>query len=148
MGSLQSLQSLDPLLMGDVAPELQRLEVLNLSHNMLSGLIPTSFSRRQGLTKVDLSYNKLEGPIPDIKAFREAPFEAIRNNTNLCGNATGLEACAALKKKKTVHEKGHKVVIFTVFSLLGSFLGLIGGSFFLFPKQKKEKINGTRFSTR
>ncbi|KAJ6876365.1 MDIS1-interacting receptor like kinase 2-like [Populus alba x Populus x berolinensis] len=70
MGSLQSLQSLD-------------LKVLNLSHNMLSGLIPTSFNRLQGLTKVDVSYNKLEGPIPDIKAFREALFEAIRNNTNL-----------------------------------------------------------------
>nr|XP_034924364.1 MDIS1-interacting receptor like kinase 2-like [Populus alba] len=119
MGSLQSLQSLDlswNSLMGGIAPELgqmQQLEVLNLSHNMLSGLIPTSFSRLQGLTKVDVSYNKLEGPIPDIKAFREAPFEAIRNNTNLCGNATGLEACSALMKNKTVHKKGPKVVFLT-----------------------------------
>jgi hypothetical protein len=130
-----------------MAPELgqlRRLEVLNLSHNMLSGLIPTSFSRLQGLATVDVSYNKLEGPIPDIKAFCEAPFKAIRNNSNLCGNATGLEACAALMKNKTVHKKSPKVVILTLFSLLGSLLGLIVGFFFfyLFPKQKKEKVNG------
>ncbi|XP_061952702.1 MDIS1-interacting receptor like kinase 2-like [Populus nigra] len=141
MGSLQSLESLDlswNSLMGGIATELgqlQRLEVLNRSHNMLSGLIPTSFSRLQGLTKVDVSYNKLEGPIPDIKAFREAPFEAIHNNTNLCGNATGLEACAALMK---VRKKGPKVVILTVFSLLGSLLGLIVG-FFIFCQSTRKK---------
>jgi hypothetical protein len=144
MGSLQSLESLDlswNSLMGGIAPELgqlQRLEFLNLSHNMLSGLIPTSFSRLQGLTKVDVSYNKLEGPIPDIKAFHEAPFEAISNNTNLCGNATGLEACSALMKNKTEHKKGPKVVFFTVFSLLGSLLGLIVG-FIIFSQSRRKK---------
>ncbi|KAJ6971045.1 MDIS1-interacting receptor like kinase 2-like [Populus alba x Populus x berolinensis] len=146
MGSLQSLQSLDlswNSLMGGIAPELgqmQQLEVLNLSHNMLSGLIPTSFSRLQGLTEVDVSYNKLEGPIPDIKAFREAPFEAIRNNTNLCGNATGLEACSALMKNKTVHKKGPKVVFLTVFSLLGSLLGLIVGFLIFFQSRRKKRL--------
>ncbi|KAJ6869555.1 hypothetical protein NC651_034326 [Populus alba x Populus x berolinensis] len=146
MGSLQSLESLDlswNSLMGDIAPELgqlQRLEVLNLSHNMLSGLIPTSFSRLQTLTKVDVSYNKLEGPIPDIKAFREAPFEAIRNNTNLCGNATGLEACAALMKNKIVHMKGPEVVFMTVFSLLGSLLGLIVGFLIFFQSRRKKRL--------
>jgi hypothetical protein len=105
---------------------------------MLSGLIPTSFGRLQGLTKVDVSYNKLEGPLPDIKAFREAPFEAIRNNTNLCGNATGLEACAALMKNKTVRKKGPKAVILTVFSLVGSLLGLIVG-FFIFCQSTRKK---------
>ncbi|XP_011000224.1 PREDICTED: probable LRR receptor-like serine/threonine-protein kinase At4g08850 [Populus euphratica] len=146
MGSLQSLQSLDlswNSLMGGIAPELgqlQRLEVLNLSHNMLSGLIPAGFSRLQGLTKVDVSFNKLEGPIPDIKAFRDAPFEAIRNNTNLCGNATGLEACSVLMKNKTVHKKGPKVIILTVFSLLGSLLGLIVGFLIFFQSRRKKRL--------
>ncbi|KAJ6995164.1 MDIS1-interacting receptor like kinase 2-like [Populus alba x Populus x berolinensis] len=148
-GSLQSLQSLDlswNSLMGDIAPELgqlQRLEVLNLSHNMLSGLIPTSFSKLQSLTKVDVSYNKLEGPIPDIKAFREAPFEAIRNNTNLCGNATGLEACAALMKNKTAHKKDPKVVFLTVFSLLGGLLGLMVGFLIFFQRRRKKRLMET-----
>ncbi|XP_052303477.1 MDIS1-interacting receptor like kinase 2 isoform X14 [Populus trichocarpa] len=149
MGSLQSLQSLDlswNSLMGGIAPELgqlQRLEELNLSHNMLSGLIPASFSRLQGLTKVDVSFNKLEGPIPDIKAFREAPFEAIRNNTNLCGNATGLEACSDLMKNKTVHKKGPTVIILTVFSLLGSLLGLIVGFLIFFQSGRKKRLMET-----
>ncbi|KAJ6869561.1 MDIS1-interacting receptor like kinase 2 [Populus alba x Populus x berolinensis] len=143
MGSLQSLQSLDlswNSLMGGIAPELgqlQQLEFLNLSHNMLSGLIPASFSRLQGLTEVDVSYNKLEGPIPDIKAFREAPFEAIRNNTNLCGNAAGLEACAALMKNFGLDPK---VVFLTVFSLLGSLLGLIVGFLILFQSRRKKRL--------
>uniref|UniRef100_A0A6N2LU75 non-specific serine/threonine protein kinase n=1 Tax=Salix viminalis TaxID=40686 RepID=A0A6N2LU75_SALVM len=108
MGSLQSLQSLD------------------LSWNSLTGGIARAWTA--AAARVDVSYNKLEGPIPDIKAFREAPFEAIRNNSNLCGNATGLEACAALMKKKTAHKKSPKVVIFTVF--------------LSFSKPKKEKVNG------
>ncbi|XP_061953062.1 MDIS1-interacting receptor like kinase 2-like [Populus nigra] len=146
IGSLQPLESLDlswNSLMGGIAPELghlQRLEFLNLSHNMLSGLIPTSFSRLKGLTKVDVSYNKFEGPIPDIKAFREAPFEAIRNNTNLCGNATGLEACSALMKNKTVHKKGPEVVFLTVFSLLGILLGLILGFLIFFQSRRKKRL--------
>ncbi|KAJ6869568.1 hypothetical protein NC651_034336 [Populus alba x Populus x berolinensis] len=149
MGYLQSLESLDlswNSLMGRIAPELgqlQQLEFLNVSHNMLSGLIPASFSTLQGLTKVDVSYNKLEGPIPDIKAFREAPFEAIRNNTNLCGNATGLEGCSVLMKNKIVHKKGPKVVFLTVFSLLGSLLGLIVGFLIFFQSRRKKRLAET-----
>ncbi|THG13504.1 hypothetical protein TEA_004604 [Camellia sinensis var. sinensis] len=58
--------------------ELQMLETLNLSHNELSGFIPSSFDNMLGLTLIDLSFNQLDGPIPNIKAFREAPFEALR----------------------------------------------------------------------
>uniref|UniRef100_A0A6N2LR53 non-specific serine/threonine protein kinase n=1 Tax=Salix viminalis TaxID=40686 RepID=A0A6N2LR53_SALVM len=148
MGSLQSLQSLDlswNSLTGDIMPEigqLQQLEVLNLSHNLLSGVIPTSFSRLQSLTKVDVSYNKLEGPIPDIKAFREAPFGHSQQQ-QLCGNATGLEACAALMKNKSVHKKGPKFVILTVVSLLGSLLGLIVGFFIFFQCRRKKRLMET-----
>ncbi|KAG5234425.1 LRR receptor serine/threonine-protein kinase [Salix suchowensis] len=123
MGHLQYLQSLDlswNSLTGGIAPELGQLSmlvVLNLSHNMLSGLIPTSFSRLQGLTDVDVSYNKLEGPLPDIKAFRGASFEAVRNNTNLCGNATGLEACDGLIKTRNGHKKGDKVILLIIIPL-------------------------------
>uniref|UniRef100_A0A6N2M4U9 non-specific serine/threonine protein kinase n=1 Tax=Salix viminalis TaxID=40686 RepID=A0A6N2M4U9_SALVM len=154
MGSVQSLQRLDlswNYLTGGIAPELgqlQRLEVLDISHNMLSGLIPTSFSRLKGLTKVDVSYNKLEGPIPDIKAFREAPFEAIRNNNNLCGNATGLEACATLMKNKTMHKKGSKVVIFTIIPLLCSLLGLIVGFVIFFQNRRTKRLMETPQSVR
>ena len=147
MGHLQSLQSLDlswNSLTGGIAPELgqlSRLEVLNLSHNMLSGFIPTSFSRLQGVTDVDVSYNKLEGPLPDIKAFREASFEAVRNNTNLCGNTTGLEACDALIKTRTGHEKGNKVILLIIIPLMGSLLVFIGCFFIFFHGTRKKRLN-------
>ncbi|KAG5234409.1 LRR receptor serine/threonine-protein kinase [Salix suchowensis] len=147
MGHLQSLQSLDlswNSLTGGIAPELGQLTmlvVLNLSHNMLSGLIPTSFSRLQGLTDVDVSYNKLEGPLPDIKAFRGASFEAVRNNTNLCGNATGLEACDALIKTRTGHKKGNKVILLIIIPLLGSLLVFIGCFFIFFHGTRKKRSN-------
>ncbi|KAI5569799.1 hypothetical protein BDE02_12G101400 [Populus trichocarpa] len=147
MGLLQSLQSLDlswNSLTGGIAPELGQLlmlEVLNLSHNMLSGFFPTSFIRLQGLTDVDVSYNKLEGPLPDIKAFREASFEAIRNNTNLCGNAAGLEACDVLIKNITLHKKGNKVVLLIVLPLLGSLLVLVGCFFIVCQGTKRKRLN-------
>ncbi|GMP79885.1 hypothetical protein CsSME_00035221 [Camellia sinensis var. sinensis] len=40
------------------------------------------------LTSVDVSFNWLEGPIPNMKAFREAPFEPLRGNKGLRENTT------------------------------------------------------------
>ncbi|XP_028077673.1 MDIS1-interacting receptor like kinase 2-like [Camellia sinensis] len=73
--------------------ELQCLETLNLSHNELTGSIPLSFDNMSSLTLVDVSFNRLEGPIPNMKAFREAPFEPLRGNKGLRGNATRLKTC-------------------------------------------------------
>ncbi|KAJ9162697.1 hypothetical protein P3X46_022453 [Hevea brasiliensis] len=72
---------------------LVKLEILNLSHNNFTGSIPSTFDQMQSLRLVDLSYNGLEGPIPDNKAFREAPSEAFTHNKGLCGNYTGLKIC-------------------------------------------------------
>ncbi|KAG5234427.1 MDIS1-interacting receptor kinase [Salix suchowensis] len=127
-----------------IAPELGKLSmlvVLNLSHNMLSGLIPTSLNRLQGLTDVDVYSNKLEGPLPDIKAFRGASFEAVRNNTNLCGNATGLEACDGLIKTRTGHKKGNEVILLIIIPPLGSLLVFIGCFFIFFQGTRKKRSN-------
>ncbi|XP_021643034.2 MDIS1-interacting receptor like kinase 2-like [Hevea brasiliensis] len=107
LGNLHFLEILDlshNLLMGHMPQQLAQLrtlEVLNLSYNMLSGSIPTNFDDFWSLTDVDISYNDLEGPIPDAKAFREAPFEAYRNNKGLCGNASSLKACTSIKSGRT-----------------------------------------------
>ncbi|RVX04645.1 MDIS1-interacting receptor like kinase 2 [Vitis vinifera] len=80
------------------AGELQYLETLNLSHNGLSGTIPHTFDHLMSLTVADISYNQLEGPLPNIKAF--TPFEAFKNNKGLCGNnVTHLKPCSASRKK-------------------------------------------------
>ncbi|TKY57001.1 LRR receptor serine/threonine-protein kinase [Spatholobus suberectus] len=96
---LQSLQDLDlswNLLNGEIPAALtsmQRLETLNLSHNNLSGAIPPKFKDMISLTNVDISNNKLEGSIPNNPAFLKAPFDALKNNKGLCGNALGLVPC-------------------------------------------------------
>uniref|UniRef100_A0A2K1Y0K6 non-specific serine/threonine protein kinase n=1 Tax=Populus trichocarpa TaxID=3694 RepID=A0A2K1Y0K6_POPTR len=94
---------------------------MNLSHNKLSGLIPTAFVDLASLTAVDISYNELEGPIPKIKGFIEAPFEAFMNNSGLCGNVSGLKPCTLLTSRR----KSNKIVILILVPLLGSLLLLL-----------------------
>ncbi|KAJ6859525.1 MDIS1-interacting receptor like kinase 2 [Populus alba x Populus x berolinensis] len=88
IGFLRSLQDLD-LSCNFLAQEipwqlgqLKMLETLNVSHNTFKDLL--------SLTVVDISSNKLQGPIPDIKAFHNASFEALRDNMGICGNARSL----------------------------------------------------------
>ncbi|PQM40581.1 MDIS1-interacting receptor like kinase 2 isoform X2 [Prunus yedoensis var. nudiflora] len=69
---------------------MQSLVTLDLSHNNLSGSIPSSFEEIHGLSYVDISYNHLEGPLPNINAFREALTERLKGNKGLCGKVGAL----------------------------------------------------------
>ncbi|XP_059631554.1 MDIS1-interacting receptor like kinase 2-like [Cornus florida] len=144
IGNLHSLENLDvshnllkwkiPAQLG----QLEKLEALNLSHNKLSGSIPLAFEGMLSLTSVDVSYNQLQGPVPKNKAFQEAPFNAFRNNKALCGNATGLKACAPTKNNDAnKEEKSNKLVILIIVPLLGilliSFM-VVGIFYLLYPK--------------
>ncbi|XP_026445447.1 MDIS1-interacting receptor like kinase 2-like [Papaver somniferum] len=64
--------------------ELKKLESLNLSHNKISGSIPSSFNEMLSLTTFDVSYNELTGLVPSIKASKDAPIGALKNNSGLC----------------------------------------------------------------
>ncbi|XP_060671971.1 MDIS1-interacting receptor like kinase 2-like [Ziziphus jujuba] len=105
IGNFHSLRNVDlsrNMLIGDLPPELGNLfllETLNLSHNNFIGSIPASFQKLVSLTSVDVSYNQLEGPLPHIKAFIEAPLEALEDNKGLCGNNTSLKPCPTPKDK-------------------------------------------------
>ncbi|XP_057992218.1 MDIS1-interacting receptor like kinase 2 [Hevea brasiliensis] len=124
MGNLLSLQSIDlsqNSLIGGIPQQLgklQRLEILNLSHNKISGSIPVAFDAMLSLTTVDLSNNELEGPIPNVKALHEAPFEAFRNNKDLCGRASGLKACPTLESHNLNDKRGSKIVVIIMVPVL------------------------------
>ncbi|XP_058201267.1 MDIS1-interacting receptor like kinase 2-like [Rhododendron vialii] len=125
LGKLHFLQNLDlgnNLLTGEIPPRigtLESLETLNLSHNLLSGSIPSSFKGLSSLISVDISYNHLEGPLPNTKAFEDAPFQAYRNNNQLCGNKPSLMPCS-LKQNKGDKGRNHKkTVIQVVIPILG-----------------------------
>ncbi|GLT95883.1 hypothetical protein SLE2022_135400 [Rubroshorea leprosula] len=144
--NISALQTLDlsrNVLIGEIPQELGRLHTLvslNLSHNMLSGFIPHTFDDMQNLTNVDISYNQLEGPIPHIKAFLDAPFDALRNNKGLCGNATGLEPCAF----KSLKRSSSKLVLLIVIPVLGGLLLLfiLVGCFHIYRKKNEPTREG------
>ncbi|KAI4991535.1 hypothetical protein ZWY2020_039921 [Hordeum vulgare] len=84
-----SFSSMIPTQLGDLG----MLEALNLSHNALSGRIPPSFQRMSSLLYMDVSYNKLEGPVPQSRLFEEAPTEWFMHNAHLCGDVKSLPPC-------------------------------------------------------
>ncbi|EEF39415.1 receptor protein kinase, putative [Ricinus communis] len=152
VGNIDSLESLDlsyNLLTGEIPEQLgklQRMETLNLSNNLLSGSIPKSFDYLSGLTTVNISYNDLEGPIPPIKAFQEAPFEALRDNKNLCGNNSKLKACVSPAIIKPVRKKGeteYTLILIPVLCGLFLLVVLIGGFFIHRQRMRNTKANSS-----
>jgi hypothetical protein len=68
---------------------LYSLSLLNLSHNNLSGLMPT-FLSGLNLTKLDLSYNNFQGKIPSIGLFDNPAIVSLDGNPGLCGGDMDL----------------------------------------------------------
>ncbi|KAF8035103.1 hypothetical protein BT93_C1207 [Corymbia citriodora subsp. variegata] len=131
IGNARFLNILDlsqNLLTGGIPQELGNLrvlEIMNISHNSLSGFIPHAFGDMFALTSIDVSYNDLEGPLPNVKAFNEAPFEAIQNNKGLCRNVVGLQKCNYPMSKKGNSGQRHTIILvlsFLGFMLLASIL--------------------------
>ncbi|KAK8991608.1 hypothetical protein V6N11_062613 [Hibiscus sabdariffa] len=146
VGSLSFLQVLDishNLLIGEIPEQvgnLISLEKLNLSHNNLFGRIPSTFDGMLSLISVDISDNQLEGPLPHNKAFREASFEAFRNNRGLCGNMTGLESCSSNLNHAVHQKKNSRIVIATVVPILCTLL-LVFIVFGILSLSKRRKKN-------
>ncbi|XP_052206973.1 MDIS1-interacting receptor like kinase 2-like [Diospyros lotus] len=132
------------MLTGKIPQEIggmQMLENLNLSHNRLSGSIPSSFTN--GLTSVDISYNHLKGPFPSTKAFKEAPIEAYKNNDGLCGNKTGLTPCLPRVSNATKAKKLKKVIFFMVIPIVSTLflLLVVLGAFQVLSKSATNREN-------
>ncbi|KAJ6850756.1 polygalacturonase inhibitor-like [Iris pallida] len=67
------------------------LNELVISHNRIRGSINTQISELQGLGVLDMSYNRLCGPIPSGLWMRPYPSSTFEHNKCLCG--TPLPPC-------------------------------------------------------
>ncbi|KAJ7977199.1 putative Receptor protein kinase [Quillaja saponaria] len=143
LGNLVALQPLLDLsqntFSGEITPQLGKLtslEVLNLSHNQFSGTMPSTLEDLVSLRFVDISYNKLEGPLPDNKAFRQASTMELAGNAGLCGErAQGLGACSGdASSKNHKKSKNWKLIIAIVIPLAASVVLLIFVGLFIFQR--------------
>ncbi|KAK1307710.1 putative LRR receptor-like serine/threonine-protein kinase [Acorus calamus] len=115
---------------------------LNLSHNELTGSIPASFKDLQSLSVIDLSYNDLEGPLPDSPFFRNASVESFVGNKGLCGHVRGFPLCGSSSRARI---GGFKVVLVVVIPILGVlvFLSVSGVLLFCYKRRRnREKDEG------
>ncbi|ESW12371.1 hypothetical protein PHAVU_008G106600 [Phaseolus vulgaris] len=92
---------------------LQRLDTLKLKANNLFGQINLMIS----LTFVDISYNQLEGPLPNILAFNTTTIEALKDNKGFCGNVSGLEPCPTSRDKSQSHKTNRVILVLLPISL-------------------------------
>ncbi|KAL6641241.1 hypothetical protein ACP70R_019422 [Stipagrostis hirtigluma subsp. patula] len=67
------------------ATSLRELARLELQDNLLNGTVP-AFAQR-GLVVFNVSYNFLQGEVPDTRALRRFPVSAFDHNLRLCGEA-------------------------------------------------------------
>ena len=115
---------------------MQSLELFNLSHKNFSGFIPAAFEKMRGLSSVNISYNELEGPLPNSRAFQDARIEALQGNKGLCGNITGLQPCST----GHISKKGNKI-IFPLLGTLSLVLVFLGIYFTLKGKRQNPQTN-------
>ncbi|PON52693.1 Tyrosine-protein kinase [Parasponia andersonii] len=139
LGHLSILDLSHNSLTGKIPTELKGLQsllTLNISHNDFSGNILGTFDQLPGLLYVDISYNELWGPLPNNKAFLNAPIEALEGNKGLCSNnVTGLKLCESPAPSKHSRNVKYYIVVYPILGVLLFFLC----SIYIFLQRKEKK---------
>nr|XP_043614657.1 MDIS1-interacting receptor like kinase 2-like [Erigeron canadensis] len=86
------------------------------------------------LLSIDLSYNQLEGPIPESKGFS---VETLQGNKGLCGNVRGMKPCPSEKHS----QKGyHKLALLISLPLVGGLVAIL--TFYIWRSKKSSSTPG------
>ncbi|KAF0934302.1 hypothetical protein E2562_024763 [Oryza meyeriana var. granulata] len=133
--NLVTIQMDQNFLIGNIPESLgniKSLSMLNLSRNNLTGEIPITLSGIQ-FSKLDLSYNQLQGKIPRIGIFENATAVSLEGNLGLCGGAMDfhMPSCTAASKKV---EKQYYLI--TILIPIFGFMSLILLVYFLLTVKK------------
>ncbi|PON49227.1 Tyrosine-protein kinase [Trema orientale] len=102
--SLSNLQRLDlsfnrisGSIPGDMGNLLNLKATLDMSHNFFNGPIPASLGKLPQTTYIDLCYNNLSGPIPQIGTLLNVGPTAFIGNPFLCGPPLKIQCSSGAK---------------------------------------------------
>ncbi|KAL7176598.1 hypothetical protein ACSBR2_030020 [Camellia fascicularis] len=110
-----------PSLLGEIPQSLRMLRglrVLDLSHNNLSGKMPSYLGELQ-LDVLNLSFNRLHGEVPIQGVFQNGNAISIVGNNELCGGIAKLDLPPCPSSKSSNNKLSHRMkVILPVVELL------------------------------
>ncbi|KAL0415410.1 UNVERIFIED_CONTAM: putative LRR receptor-like serine/threonine-protein kinase [Sesamum latifolium] len=120
---------------------LKGLQELDLSSNNFSGRIP-SFLGRLALTKLNLSFNELRGPVPVEGVFGNVSAILLEGNNELCGGISelNLPPCPPMNpKKKNSHIPLNIIVPVSISGAI--FIAIIAFSYIFIQCKTKSRNN-------
>ncbi|KAL0415411.1 UNVERIFIED_CONTAM: putative LRR receptor-like serine/threonine-protein kinase [Sesamum latifolium] len=128
---------------------LKGLQELDLSRNNLSGLIP-NFLGELSLEKLNLSFNKLQGPVPVDGVFQNVSALSLEENTELCGGISELKLppCPPTNPKKKNSHIPLKIIVPA--SVSGAiFIAIIAFSYIFIQRKTKSRndLHATPFES-
>jgi hypothetical protein len=92
---------------------LKGIQYLDLSHNNLTGTIPSYMVSFSSLQNLNLSFNNLEGEVPEQGVFRNATAIEVYGNRGLCGGIQELQlpTCPIRGSKKHRKHVAFKLIL-------------------------------------
>jgi sensor c-di-GMP phosphodiesterase-like protein len=93
--------------------KLKGIQYLDLSHNNLSGQIPSYMVNFPVLKFLNLSFNNLEGEVSIERVFRNVSAVEVKGNSALCGGIQELHlhACPIQGSKKHRKHVAFKLIL-------------------------------------
>ncbi|KAJ0657271.1 putative non-specific serine/threonine protein kinase [Helianthus annuus] len=119
---------------------------VDISHNLLTGTIPSTFCNFRTLEAFNVSYNQLMGPVPSLGiAFSRLHLSSFIGNEGLCGRVINKPcgADAEPKVKRIQSKKSTGAIIWIMASTfgVGLFILLAGIRFFVIPLPSPRYMN-------
>jgi len=125
-----------------LASSLKSLEILDLSSNNFTGVIPRELQNLTSLNSLNLSFNNLYGEVPVLGVFSNVTATSLMGNNDLCGGIPQLmlPTCSRLlSKKHTRFLKKKFVPIIVIGGILVSLIAFI--SFYFLGKKAKKFLS-------